>query len=89
MFDYKELRRIMSKYYKPGNSTDRLFYELKTGKSTSGIPRLDGKTRTRFHVAYVEDNQDPDKLGRIKVRFPQWGEEFISQWIPLIRPFSG
>ncbi|MCP4081475.1 MAG: hypothetical protein GY743_14610, partial [Planctomycetaceae bacterium] len=47
------------------------------------------KTRTRFHVAYVEDNQDPDKLGRIKVRFPQWGEEFISQWIPLIRPFSG
>ncbi|MCP4129919.1 MAG: hypothetical protein GY754_02775, partial [bacterium] len=68
MFDYKELRRITSKYYKPGNSTDRLFYEKMIGKSASGKGNINGKTRTRFHFAYVEENQDPDKLGRIRVR---------------------
>jgi len=31
-------------------------------------------------VGVVTNNQDPDKLGRVKVRFPWWSDDNESQW---------
>ena len=40
-------------------------------------------------VALVEDNVDPDELGRIKVKFPTLHEEPISFWLRQISPNAG
>ncbi|MBN1700202.1 MAG: hypothetical protein JW881_22010 [Spirochaetales bacterium] len=45
--------------------------------------------RNRLHIGIVEDNKDPDKLGRLKVRFPFWGETIATGWIPFARPYAG
>lgn len=37
----------------------------------------------------VTNNQDPEKLGRVKVRFPWLSEEDESQWARVITPMAG
>jgi uncharacterized protein involved in type VI secretion and phage assembly len=40
-------------------------------------------------LAKVKDNQDPDKLGRIKVTADNFGEEIESDWLPILNFFGG
>ena len=40
-------------------------------------------------VAIVTNNQDPDKLGRVKVRFPWLSDEDESQWARVAAPMAG
>lgn len=40
-------------------------------------------------VGIVTDNNDPDKLGRVKVKFPTLTEDYISQWAPLVTIGAG
>ncbi len=45
--------------------------------------------RIETQRAVVTDNDDPDKFGRVKVRFPwQEGEE-TTPWIRIIQPYAG
>ncbi len=37
----------------------------------------------------VSDNQDPDKLGRVKVRFPWLDEAYSSSWAPVMQLGAG
>jgi type VI secretion system secreted protein VgrG len=41
-----------------------------------------------MHVAVVVDNQDPLKLGRIKVKYP-WSDSETTDWVRLIVPYAG
>ncbi|HEV8345115.1 MAG TPA: phage baseplate assembly protein V [Vicinamibacterales bacterium] len=40
-------------------------------------------------VGVVTNNQDPDKLGRVKVRFPWLSDEDESQWARIAAPMAG
>jgi len=63
--------------------------ELDTGtaavaeRKTFHPPQFSG-----FHIAVVVDNNDPDALGRIKVKFP-WTDDEIVKWIRLAVPYAG
>ena len=69
-----DIERIKIKYYDPANPMSRLVFK-------------DPSVCIRFDFAIVDNNADPDKRGRIKVRFPHWGG-IITNWIPLIRPYA-
>lgn len=43
---------------------------------------------TGLHIARVVDNNDPDTMGRIKVKFP-WTDDGIERWIRLAVPHAG
>ena len=40
-------------------------------------------------VGVVTNNQDPDGLGRVKVRFPWLSEEHESHWARMVTPMAG
>jgi len=40
-------------------------------------------------VGVVTNNQDPDGLGRVKVRFPWLSEEHESHWARMVAPMAG
>lgn len=40
-------------------------------------------------IAIVTNNQDPDELGRIKVKFPWLSDSEESGWIRIISPYAG
>ena len=40
-------------------------------------------------VALVVDNDDPDELGRVQVKFPTLHEEPISFWLRQVSPNGG
>ncbi|MBN2443860.1 MAG: hypothetical protein JXJ04_21035 [Spirochaetales bacterium] len=63
MLTYIDIERIKVKHYDPANPMSRLVYK-------------DPNVCIRFDFAIVDNNADPDKRGRIKVRFP------------LIRPYA-
>jgi phage baseplate assembly protein gpV len=37
----------------------------------------------------VSDNNDPDNLGRIKVALQMWGENIVTNWIPVLNFYNG
>lgn len=37
----------------------------------------------------VEDNDDPDKEGRVKVRFPWLDDATVSEWCRVMQPYAG
>lgn len=48
--------------------------------------------QSRFYgvtIAVVTNNQDPDKLGRVKVRFPWLSDEDESHWARVLSPMAG
>jgi Rhs element Vgr protein len=45
-------------------------------------------TITDMQMAVVLDNNDPDKLGRIKVQFP-WNDSDETPWVRLMTPHAG
>jgi uncharacterized Zn-binding protein involved in type VI secretion len=73
--DYREFNRVFAKYYHPDNLVSRISYRP-------------ADTLLGYHLGIVEDNADPDKRGRLKVRFPFWGDKVVSNWIPLLRPYA-
>lgn len=67
-------------------------YKIKYGDPNDPVSFVKYKNprahvRTSFGI--VVDNKDPINRGRLKVHFPLWGDNIISNWIPLVRPFSG
>jgi uncharacterized protein involved in type VI secretion and phage assembly len=40
-------------------------------------------------VGTVEDNQDPEHEGRVKVRFPWLDDTTISEWCRIVQPYAG
>src|ERR1043165_6357424 len=59
----------------------------------SGGPRIESLDNTQYglHYGIVCQNKDPEKLERIKVRFP-WldgGEEDQSHWAQILTPMEG
>ena len=69
-----EIERIKVQYYDPANPMSRLVFK-------------DPEVCIRFDFAIVDNIADPDKKGRIKVRFPHWGD-IITNWIPIVRPYA-
>jgi type VI secretion system secreted protein VgrG len=69
-----EIERLKAKYYDPANPVSRIVFK-------------NPDNCIRFDLAIVEDIQDPDKKGRIKVRFPHWGD-IITNWVPIVRPYA-
>ncbi len=52
----------------------------------------DRKTRQRIHgavIGIVTSNEDPDKLGRVKVRFPWLTDDDASHWARVSSPMAG
>ena len=43
---------------------------------------------TGLHVAEVVDNNDPDKLARIQVKYP-WSDSEVTKWVRLAVPHAG
>lgn len=37
-------------------------------------------------IGFVEENQDPKKLGRVKVKISVQGDDFITDWIQIVMP---
>jgi phage baseplate assembly protein V len=40
-------------------------------------------------IAKVVDNNDPESLGRVKLRFPWLDAEMVSDWVPVAQPHAG
>jgi uncharacterized protein involved in type VI secretion and phage assembly len=40
-------------------------------------------------VGTVEDNEDPEHEGRVKVRFPWLDDTTISEWCRIVQPYAG
>ena len=58
--------------------------DLLTDNAAANSHRLYGVV-----VGLVTNNQDPDKLGRVKVRFPWLGDSDESAWARLATPMAG
>ncbi len=39
-------------------------------------------------LAVVEDLEDPEKLGRVKLKFPNRSDQAVSDWAPIARPLA-
>jgi uncharacterized protein involved in type VI secretion and phage assembly len=50
---------------------------------------LTGRRAPGLVRGLVSDNQDPDKLGRVKVRFPWLDEAYSSSWAPVMQLGAG
>jgi phage baseplate assembly protein gpV len=50
---------------------------------------LAGSRAPGFVRGLVSDNQDPDKLGRVKVKFPWLDEAYSSSWAPVMQLGAG
>lgn len=54
------------------------------------LTRVDGDARRHFGVypALVEDLEDQDNLGRVKVSFPWLGSRDVTAWATLVSPYA-
>jgi len=59
-------------------------YDLLLGSEDARAQRITGVV-----VGVVTNNQDPDGLGRVKVKFPWLSDEDESQWARLAVPMAG
>jgi phage baseplate assembly protein V len=57
----------------------------------STLPRSRSTDRRFYGVAegIVTDNNDPDKEGRVRVRFPWFDNHMISEWCRVLQPYAG
>lgn len=68
-----------SNYFKALPSTT----EMPPYNSSIKIPKAPNQ------VAVVKDNNDPDGLGRVKVKFPWQGQNETTPWIRVLNPYAG
>lgn len=71
-------------------ATESMAVEEKSMTSQTTVPKAT-REEVKFiglHVATVVDNNDPDKLGRIKVKYP-WSEQETTDWVRLAVPYAG
>lgn len=66
------------------NRSDRTAYGLVAATHGSGQGRSHGPL-----VGIVTDVKDPDKLGRVKVRFPVLSDQFVSTWARVVQAGAG
>ncbi len=45
--------------------------------------------QTGAYLAVVTNNRDPEELGRVKLRFPCWGDDHESPWARIATPMAG
>jgi len=53
---------------------------------------VDGKDKSRIYgvvMAIVTNNQDPDKMGRVRVKFPWLSDDHESWWARIATPMAG
>lgn len=50
---------------------------------------LEGRRTPGFVRGLVADIQDPDKLGRVKVKFPWLSQDYSSSWAPVLQLGAG
>jgi phage protein D len=55
----------------------------------SGDPSVAGFGRIGFTIGIVTNNQDPDGLGRVRVKFPALSESEESWWARVVTPGGG
>ncbi len=63
---------------------DRSILGLVTQGAAAGNERIPGVV-----TAIVDDNDDPAKLGRVRVRYPWLGDQAVSFWARLAMPGAG
>jgi Rhs element Vgr protein len=77
-------------YPEKRSSSEALEISEKPALEQSKLPVKETVRPSKFaglHVAHVVDNNDPDKLGRIKIRYP-WAEA-DTIWVRLLTPHAG
>ncbi len=52
-------------------------------------PTMTGRVNTGIAIGVVTNNEDPDKMGRVKVMFPWLDEQVESAWARWISPMAG
>lgn len=57
----------------------------------TAIPRARSTDKRYYGLVegIVEDNVDPDKQGRVKLRFPWFDEREITEWCRVAQPYAG
>jgi len=58
----------------------------------SGTPELPEAWARRSYgitVGVVTNNQDPERRGRVRVRFPRFSDQDESAWAPVLSPMAG
>ncbi|RCJ17835.1 type IV secretion protein Rhs [Nostoc minutum NIES-26] len=55
----------------------------------SSIPHMQLQPGQTFLVGIVTDNEDPENMGRVKVKFPTLTEEHTSNWARVVAPGGG
>jgi phage baseplate assembly protein gpV len=59
------------------------------GNGTAHGDGIAGRRTPGFVRGLVSDNADPDKLGRVKVKFPWLDEAYSSSWAPVMQLGAG
>lgn len=57
--------------------------------SDRGVSRQADQRYFGVVIGLVTDNNDPDSLGRVKVNFPWFSDEMISEWCRVAQPYAG
>ena len=63
--------------------------DLVSQSSSQFSPTMTGRVNTGVAIAIVTNNQDPEDLGRVKVKFPWLDEQIESTWARWVSPMAG
>ncbi|WP_052666304.1 VgrG-related protein [Nitriliruptor alkaliphilus] len=65
-------------------------HRVEAGPGSHALPgALDGWASGGLLIGVVTNNQDPEQLGRVKVRFPSLGDDTESEWARVVTPGAG
>lgn len=66
---------VIAKTYDPANEYTQLYY-------------TNPETAMGYRFGVITDIKDPDGLGRVKVHLPAINDHAVSDWAPVLRPYS-
>ena len=78
LFNYMDIQKVITKYYNPKDKASEMFWRL----------YKDPRVLEKATWGIVEDNADPDGLGRLKVRAPLVFADAVTPWIPMVKPWA-